>query len=175
MTFTPRIDSAMEAMPLLQQPQALGVKPSSAFFQIADIHLEADEALDSAFPRGEGGVAYAEKGIEHGETGARAVEADALRGEFHRECGGMRPLPGAALDGAVRDEPVVASAAQVAPVRVAPARDVALVRIPGPDGKAIHFNRPGLREVEDVFVAVGYESPGVDRLEMPRRQFRAVP
>ena len=65
----------------------------------------------------------------------------------------MRTLFVATLDRAVRNEPRIATTTQIAPARVLPTGDVALVLIRHAQGEAIDFGASGLREVKNVFVA----------------------
>ncbi len=81
----------------------------------------------------------------------------------------MRAVAVPGDDRLVGDEPVVAAASPVASAGVAPARDVALVRIRHADGEAVDRHFSGLGEVEDELVAVVEEAGGVDRLEVPDR------
>ena len=74
--------------------------------------------------------------------------------QLHRKRRRMRSLLRTALNGFVGDEPGIATASQIAPTRVAPARNVAFVLIGNTERKPIDFNATRLREMKNIFVAV---------------------
>src|SRR5438105_13502100 len=81
----------------------------------------------------------------------------------------MRSLLLAALNCFVRNEPSIATAAQIASARVPPARDVALVLIRDAERKPVNFHPARFREVKDIFVAGVEKSLRVDWFEMSIR------
>ena len=81
----------------------------------------------------------------------------------------MRPFLRTALDCLVRNEPSIAAAAQIAPPRVSPARNIAFVLIRNAEREPIQLNAPIGREMKNVFVAIVEESLGTDRLKMAKR------
>ena len=86
----------------------------------------------------------------------------------------MRPLFLAALNRLIRDEPRVAATTAIAPARVGPTRNVALVLIRNTEREPINFNAPALGEVKDVFVTIIQKASRTNRLEMTARDDSAI-
>ena len=74
----------------------------------------------------------------------------------------------------VGNKPRVAAAATVAPACVAPARDVALVRIRNSEREPVDLSAADRREMENVFVAIIQETTRTDWLEMSAGNNRAA-
>ena len=81
----------------------------------------------------------------------------------------MRPLLRPPLNRLIRDEPRVSSATQIAPVRVRPARDIALILIWHSEREPVDVDPAVDGEMKNVFVAVVQKSIGTDRLKMSER------
>src|SRR5205807_6963229 len=86
----------------------------------------------------------------------------------------MRPLFLAALNRLIRDEPRVAATTAIAPARVGPTRNVALVLIRNAEREPINFNAPALCEVKDVLVTIIQKASRINRLEMAMRDDSAM-
>src|SRR2546425_3453141 len=93
------------------------------------------------------------------------MEANALPGQLDGKRGGMWTLCAPIPDGAVGDEPGVATTPAV-PFRRGPARHVGLVLILHSDGQAVERDPSRLGEMEHELVAVIQEPGALDRLEM---------
>ncbi len=87
-------------------------------------------------------------------------------GELNRKRGRMRSLLYAALNCFVRNEPGIAPTAGVAPVRVRPASDVALVLIRDTEREPVDVDLPADGEMKNVFVAVVQESFRTNRFKV---------
>ena len=97
------------------------------------------------------------------------MQFDAPFGELNRECRRMRPFFLAALNCFGRNEPRVPAATQIFSPSMRPSGDIALVLIRNAKCQPIQFDAAGLREVENVFVAIVEKSRRIDRLEMTER------
>jgi len=97
------------------------------------------------------------------------VELDAILRERDGKRGRMRSFFRATLDCFVRNEPGVAAAASVAPARVRPAGDVALILVGHAERKPVNVDLAVDGEVKNVFVAVVQKSFRTDRLKMSER------
>src|SRR6185437_15632862 len=104
--------------------------------------------------------------VHDGQARVATVETDALLRKFGGKTGGMRSLLCAAADGFVGNEPVVAAAAFVVPIRVTPSANVRFVHVRDADGKAVNRRIAGAGEMKDVFVAIRHVAMRIDRLEM---------
>lgn len=124
--------------------------------------------------RGEGRRTQAEEGVEHGGSRARAVEEDAIPGEFDGERGRVRALISSSLDGLVGNEPIVAAAAFVFAAGVAPASDIGFINVRNAHGLAVDRDLAGIGQVEDELVAVVDVAGRIDGLEMALGQGLAV-
>ena len=97
------------------------------------------------------------------------MQFDAPFGELNWKRRRMRPFFLPTLNCFVGDEPRVPAATQIFSLSMTPARDVALVLIRHTKRQSIQFDATGLREVENVFVAIVEKSRRIDRLEMAER------
>ena len=82
------------------------------------------------------------------------MQFDTPFGELNWERRRMRPFPLPTLNCFVGNEPRVPAATQIVSLSMTPARDVALVLIRDSKREPIQFDAAGLREVENVFVAI---------------------
>src|SRR5687767_13534305 len=87
----------------------------------------------------------------------------------------MRALILTTLDGLIGNKPRVTSTAFVPPPCMAPAPDVALIRIGNSDRESIYRGIPILGQVEDELVAIRNEPVGVDRFEVSTGDKFALP
>jgi hypothetical protein len=89
----------------------------------------------------------------------------------------VRALIRGVLNSLVGNEPCVAAATQVRAgvARGGPSRDVGLVLIGHSDGFSVQRHVSGQGEVEDVLMAVVYESAAVDRLVVADRNIALQP
>ena len=76
-------------------------------------------------------------------------------------------------DRLVGNKPCVAATTTIPPPRVAPARDITLVRIRNSEREAINRCATARCEVENVFMAIVQETTRADRLEVTARKRRA--
>src|SRR4051812_11234073 len=113
------------------------MRPFGRDLQVAFVDIEPDDTARLKVLRGDDRIPDPEERIENGGLRGVAMEADAVLDELRRKARRVRPLGIAIADRLVRNEPSVAAAALVAPGRVSPARDVALVRIRHPDGEPV--------------------------------------
>ena len=66
----------------------------------------------------------------------------------------MRALLGTALDGFVRNEPVISATALIPAAGVPPSRDVALIRVLHTHGQPVERHIAILRQVKNILMAV---------------------
>jgi len=78
----------------------------------------------------------------------------------------------AALNCLVGNEPRVAATAQITPMSVRPAPDVAFVLVRNPDCEAVELYTPGFREVKEAFMTIVKKPLRIDWLEMTVRFYR---
>ena len=97
------------------------------------------------------------------------MQFDAPFGELNRKRRRVRPFFLAVLNCFVGDEPRVPAATQIFSPSMRPTPDVALILIRNAKRKSVQFDATGLREMENVFVAVVEKSRRIDRLEMAKR------
>jgi hypothetical protein len=96
------------------------------------------------------------------------MQFDAPFDQLDWERRGVRPFLLAILNCFVRNEPRVPTATQIVSPSMAPASDIALIHIRYPKRQPIQFDATGLREMENVFVAIIEKSRRIDRLEMTK-------
>src|SRR2546423_12165212 len=118
---------------------------------------------------GDSRVSNPQKWVEHRSDTRNAVEFDTILRESDGKRGRMRSFLGPTLNCFVGNEPSIAAAACVAPARVRPARDVALVLVRHAEREPVDANLAGDSEMKNVFVAVVQKSLGTDRLKMSKR------
>ena len=82
------------------------------------------------------------------------MQFDAPFGELNRKRRRVRPFFLAALNCFVGDEPRVPAATQIFSPSMRPTPDVALILIRNAKRKSVQFDATGLREMENVFVAI---------------------
>src|ERR1700736_244902 len=97
------------------------------------------------------------------------MQFDAPFGQLHGEGRRVRPLLRATLNRLVGNEPRVPAAASILSLGVAPARNIALVRIRYPEGEPVDRRVAFRREMKNVFVTIVEVARGTDRLEVPTR------
>ncbi len=97
------------------------------------------------------------------------MQCDAPFGELNWKRRRMRTFFLPTLNCLVRNKPRVPAATQIFSPSMRPPRDVALVLIRHAKCQPIQFDAAGLREVENVFVAIVQKPPRIDRLEMTKR------
>src|SRR6266850_992719 len=88
--------------------------------EISVIDLKTDKFRHAALLRSKRGVSDSEKGIEHYQIIAQAVQANTVLSQLDRERGGMGPIFVTSHDGFVRNKPRISAAAAIASARVAP-------------------------------------------------------
>src|SRR5256885_17091239 len=81
----------------------------------------------------------------------------------------MRTFLGATLYCFVGNEPGIAAAARVAPARVRPASDVALVLVGHTEREPVDVDLASDGEMKNVFVTIVQKSFGTDRLKVSER------
>jgi hypothetical protein len=128
--------------------------PSLRFGEIGFVDFEPDKLFYAASLSSNGRVSDSEERIEHCLRAGYAVKLDAPLRQLHRKRRRMRSLLRAALDCFVWNEPSVAAATEVAPARMRPARNIALILIRNSEGQPVNFDATGFREMENVFVAI---------------------
>src|SRR6266516_3611110 len=97
------------------------------------------------------------------------MQFDAPFGELNWKRRRMRTFLLPTLNCLVRNKPRVPAATQIFSPSMRPPRDVALVLIRHAKRQPIQFDATGLREVENVFVAIVEESRRINRLKMAKR------
>ena len=97
------------------------------------------------------------------------MQPDAIRRQLRPETSPDAVALSRDADRLVGNEPGIAAAAPIASARVAPARDVALVRVRNAEREPIDRRATFGREMKNVFVAIIQKTRRTDRLEMSAR------
>ena len=129
------------------------VNPLLSFVHVVRIDLEPYKIQTQLCGR-DGGSSQPKEGVEGEADILHAVKPVAHLGQPVRKRRRMRAFPCPVLDRPVRDEPCVSAAPEVALFSSLPAGDVALILVGNPDGQAVEVDVPGVRKVEDIFMAV---------------------
>src|SRR4029453_14596850 len=115
---------------LRKQGRLLNAPESAPCFNEIILHnFKSDEVRHATTSRCDGGISDAKKRVEHPVNLHGAVQFDTPFGELNRESSRMRTFFFPALDCFVWNKPSVAATTHVAPLRMRPATDVALVLI----------------------------------------------
>ena len=142
-------------------------KASLRFGEIGLVDFEPDKFFHAAALRANGRISDSKKWIKHRLHTRNAVQFDAPFGQFYWKRRRMRSLLRAALNCFVWNKPGVPTTTQVASACMPPACNVALVLIRNAEREPVDFDTTGLREMENVLMAVVQKPLGTDRLEMP--------
>src|SRR5207237_1041796 len=91
--------------------------------------IKADEMTDAALLGSEGGMANAEKRIHDNQVRSSPVDFDTVHCQLDRKCRRMRSFFRTVHNSLVWDEPIIATAAQIAAVGVTPSCYVRFVGV----------------------------------------------